>query len=186
MQLTRSQEDVLTEFTAAGARNGDRRSFDLLYRQWQPKLTRFAVRLTRNPDAVVDIMQDSWVAIAKGLPRLNHTARFKAWAYRIVSNKCRDWIRREQARRRLADQVEESHIQSPPGSDPTSEAVSAIRRALRFLPEEQRTILMLFYIEEWSVRQIAALFRIPEGTVKSRLYHARKTLKGVLEKENNE
>lgn len=189
MRLQKQQDEVLTELTVTGARAGDRRSFELLYHQWQPRLSQFAYRLVRNSDATADIMQDSWVGIAKGLSRLNEPSRFKGWAYRIVSNKCRDWIRHEQARRRLEDQVEaeaESRASlnaSSSESGNAGDAVSSLRESIKKLPDEQQTILSLFYLKEWSVREIGAVLRIPEGTVKSRLYQARKTLKSVLEKE---
>lgn len=190
VRLQKQQDDALTALVVAGARVGDKQAFDLLYRQWQPRLSRFAFRLVRNSEATADIMQDSWVGIARGLARLNNPSRFKGWAYRIVSNKCRDWMRREQARRRSENHVE-VEMESLASIDATASenaaiAVSSLGQAIKTLPTEQRTILSLFYLEEWSVREIGAVLSIPDGTVKSRLYHARKTLKNVLEKENME
>ena len=80
MKQQRKQEDILSELTTIGAGRGDKKAFGLLYRQWHPQLIRFAVRLSRNPEASVDIMQDSWIAIARGLSRLDDPAKFKSWA----------------------------------------------------------------------------------------------------------
>jgi len=180
----RTREDVLTDLVVTGAQAGDQRSFTLLYRQWNPVLIRYAARLTRDMAAPADIMQESWIAIAKGLGRLSDTSKFKSWSYQIVSNKCRDWIRVEQSRRRLHESEALSEVQ--PNTEAMQNPVSIIKTALQDLPDDQRTILTLFYLEELGVHMIGVILNIPDGTVKSRLYHARKTLRGVLEKRKDE
>jgi RNA polymerase sigma-70 factor (ECF subfamily) len=186
VKLVVKREDVLTEFAVVGAINGDRKAFELLYRQWQPLLSRHASHLTRDRESTYDIMQDAWIAIAKGLRRLDDPSCFKGWAYRIVSNKSRDWIRKEQARRRLHDGVRHFENNLSGGATESIGAVSTLRDTIQTLPDNHRVILTLFYLEDWTVKDISAMLQLPDGTVKSRLYHARRTLKGALEKKNDD
>lgn len=182
--MMRTREEILTDLAITGARAGDQKSFRLLYQQWNPTLCIYAVRLTQDSDAVSDIMQEAWIAMAKGLGRLEEVENFRPWAYRIVSNKCRDWIRSQQSRRRVAEEAlgnqEDDEIW--PSGDP----VSRLRESLNRLESNQRIILTLFYLEEMSIHEIGAALDVPDGTVKSRLYNARRTLKDVLEYRSNE
>jgi RNA polymerase sigma factor (sigma-70 family) len=176
------KSDILTEMAVLGARRGEHKSFEILVRYWQPRLLIHAERLTGDTDAAQDVMQDVWVAVTRGLRRLDDPARFKAWIYRITGNKSADWIRKEQSKRRLREQVaEDLRGHDVPGDD--RDPVALVRSRLRMLPDAQRIVLTLFYLEELSVAEISRALSIPSGTVKSRLYHARNMLKEALEVE---
>ena len=103
---------------------------------------------------------------------------FRAWAYRIVANKCADWLRRRQ-RERLDASAHHPAEPSAPGSDRSQDE---LQTALRDLPADRREILVLRYLDELSTAEIAEVLGIPEGTVKSRLHHARNHLREVLER----
>ena len=135
--------------------------------------------LTGNTDASRDIAQDVWIAIAKGIITLKDPSRFRAWAYRIIRNKSSDWIRREQTRRRLETIVLEAMPPVPESDGPAD--VDELRAQILKLTDEHQAVLTLFYMEGMRVQEIAVVLSIPEGTVKSRLYHARKILKNALE-----
>jgi len=168
---------VLDEFLVAQCQCGDSEAFAQLVGRWHPRLLRHALQYTGDTEAAKDIAQEVWLAIARGLHRLNDPARFRAWAYRIVANKSRDWIRRERSRRRLNQSLDTPTL----GVPPASEAVERVRTAIGELDADQRTILTWFYMEEMSVREIAEALSIPPGTVKSRLFHARHALRACLE-----
>lgn len=119
------------------------------------------------------------MAVLRGLRSLRDPARFRAWALRIVANKARDWVRREQARGRVAGSAQHP----PPAAHSTSmtDAISRVRAGLDELEPNQRLVLSWFYLEEMSVREIAEVLALPVGTVKSRLFHARNALRTRLE-----
>jgi len=98
----RTPSEVLDEYLVLRGQAGEPEAFRLLVERWQPRLLAHAFRYTQSGDAARDVTQESWMAIVKGLSRLDDPTRFRAWAYRIVANKARDWVRREQARRRAA------------------------------------------------------------------------------------
>ncbi|MCA9284543.1 MAG: sigma-70 family RNA polymerase sigma factor [Phycisphaerales bacterium] len=182
--MSGTPDTILDELLVLDAQRGDAVAFERLVRRWQPRLLRHACRLIGSDDAGAEVVQESWSAIVRQLRRLDDPAAFPAWAFRIVTRRCADWIRRRQRDRRREASVDGS---VPSGSAVDHDAAAqrdqmvAVRVALDALPEESRTILALYYIESQSVRQIAHALSIPDGTVKSRLFHARNRLRQILE-----
>ena len=119
------------------------------------------------------------MAIVKGLSRLEDPSRFRPWAYRIVANKARDWIRSERARRRAADGAPQLDAVVPEFAA-TADDVARVRYGIARLEPDQRLILSWFYLEDMPLRDIADALSIPVGTVKSRLFHARAALRARL------
>ena len=128
----------------------------------------------------MDVTQEAWIGVVKGLGGLHDPARFRAWSYRIVANKARDHIRREQARRKTSP---EDGVLGFVQMDDDRPGLDQLRRAIGRLSEDQRTLLSLYYGEDLSVSELAVVLEVPRGTVKSRLYHARKALKNLMEAE---
>jgi RNA polymerase sigma-70 factor (ECF subfamily) len=164
----------------------DAAAFEELVSRWQVRLWKHAVRLTQDQDAAWDVVQDSWLAIIKGIGGLDVPAAFPAWAFRIVSNKCADWVRKRQRWRKNAEEIaSETETVSRHPMGPLQQADS-LTVALRSLPGDRRAILALRYVEGFGVNEISAILEIPPGTVKSRLYHARNQLKRIMEEEEHE
>ena len=183
--MSRTSEDIQDELLVLQCQDGDGEAMKTLIRRWQPRLGRLAWRLTGEREAARDIVQDAWLAIVRGLRRLDDPARFRSWAYRIVGNKCADWTRRRIVHRAAADKLRDT-VESASG-DPSNRAAAAsevdrLRAALRTLPDEQRAILSLHYLDGMGVSEIAGVLSVPRGTVKSRLHHARSRLKQTLER----
>jgi RNA polymerase sigma-70 factor (ECF subfamily) len=174
----RTPSDILDEYLVLRGQAGEPEAFRLLVERWQPRLLGHAFRYTRSGDAARDVTQESWMAIVKGLSRLEDATRFRAWAYRIVANKARDWVRSEQARRRAADGA--SMPESVDARAAADDDVATIRRAIARLEPEQQLILSWFYLEDMPLRDIAQALSIPVGTVKSRMFHARAALRASL------
>ena len=161
-------------------------AFEELVGRWQERLWRHAWRLTGNQDAAWDVLQETWIAISHNIRRLEDAAAFPGWAYRITSNKCRDSIRRAARRRRTDEAYSE---QKPEVENETSDADARsadLKEALAQLPGRDRAILSLRYQEGFDTAEIAEILRIPAGTVKSRLYYARKRLRNYLEELSDE
>lgn len=180
--MTRGTGRLFDEYLAAAARAGDRDAFGRLAERWQPKLLAHAWRLMGEAEAARDVVQNAWADIVRGLVRLDDAALFPAWAYRIVSRRASDAIR-ESSRRRT---VGREYAAQPSHSDETAARIevaansAALARAIADLPPDQRATVALFYLEEFSVAEIAAATRVPAGTVKTRLMHARDKLRAAL------
>ncbi len=180
--MERAAQEVVDELLVMRCQDGDAEAMDMLVRRWQDRLWRHALRLTGRPDGAWDVVQESWLGIMRGLGRLADPACFRPWAYRIVTHKATDWVRRRQRGRTIRDLADPVPA-APAGAD--ADAASDLRTALAALPADQRALLGLRYLEELSVVEIAEILEIPAGTVKSRLYEARATLRRVWQRSSD-
>ncbi len=180
----KGRERILDELLVLRSQDGDVAAFENLARRWQPRLLRLARRLTQSPEAG-EVVQEAWLAIVRGLPRLADPARFGTWAFRIVAHKSTDWIRLRQKGRSLAERVErEPQPEGPPSTEEEvsrSQGVAQLRKALPQLSDGHRGVLEMFYLRAFSVQTISEKLGVSPGTVKSRLFHARKVLRAALE-----
>jgi RNA polymerase sigma factor (sigma-70 family) len=181
--MQRSPDTVLDELLVLQAQGGDAEALSTLIERWQPRLYRHAVQLTGRHDVAADVTQESWLAVARGIRRLDDPACFPRWVLQIVSRKCTDSVRDQVRQRKLSEEVAaETTELTERGNVGTSEDAGELRRALANLPGERRALLSMFYWDGLSVAEIAHVLSIPPGTVKSRLHHARQELKQVLER----
>lgn len=172
----RTPERVLDELLVTLAQAGDVQALDRLARRWRPRHYTLARRLLRDPDGAAEAVQDAWVSIVRGLAHVEDPARFPAWSYAVVTRRCRD-LQRKRARAPLVD----PDAKPPdPGPGP-QESAADLRRALAALPPDQAAAVALFYGDGLSGAEIAEALGVPLGTVKTRLFHARRTLRRRLE-----
>ena len=174
-------ERITDELLVLRCQEGDAAALDQLILRWQERLWRHAWRLTGAEDAAWDALQETWTAVARDIGRLGDAAAFPAWVYRITSNKCRDWVRRQSRRRRAEEAYSDTLRQRrAEAADAQAEATN-LQEALAQLAGDDRAILALHYHERFTISEIAGILHIPAGTVKSRLYHARTRLRRFLE-----
>jgi len=172
------REQVYDQWLVQRCQEGDAEAFDELMSRWQERLWRHAVRLTGDVDAAWDILQETMLAISKGMSRLADPAAFPGWAYRIATNQCRALFRRNSSRQ----QTLEAYLESQPvEATPDAAAALDLQDALKRLSHAQQTLVSLRYEEGFSVGEIAGVLGIQPGTVKSRLFAARRQLRALLE-----
>lgn len=187
--MRRTADDIYNELLVLRSQDGDAQALEKLIHRWSPRLLRHAYRLTGDRHAAADAAQEAWVAIVRGLSRLDDPARFPAWAYRITTFKCADWTRqrtRDRARRNTNVQRQRELDDRANGPEHSSNEVERLRQAMRQLGGDHYAALSLHYLDGLSVAEIAVAMNIPTGTVKSRLHHARQQLKTTMERMNNE
>ena len=181
--MARSIDDIYDELLVLRCQDGESDALNELVSRWHGRLLVHAYRLTGCREDAADVLQDAWLAIVRGIRRLDDPARFRSWAYRIVTYKSADRVRRAARQRRVARaSAERVPVQDSP-EDPVDHAdeIGALRAALRALPGDRRAILTMHHLESMPLSEIAVALGIPEGTVKSRLHHARVRLKTTLE-----
>ena len=181
--MNRNADDILNELLVLRAQQGDSSAMQTLVRRWHPKLIRHARNLTERHDVAADVVQEGWLAIFRGLHRLKDPATFRSWAYRIVHHKSVDWVRSQTRQRTLKQEAE--NLATSESSDSTHDTsdVEQLRTAIRHLPKEQRILLQMFYFENMSLSEIAAVVDAPKGTLKFRLFSLRKQLKQIIERD---
>lgn len=185
--MRRDSERIYHEYLVAAARTGDTGALQQLVSRFEARLLAHAWRLTNDLDMARDATQEAWIEIIRGLPRLLDAAAFPAWSFRIVSRRCARSIRQNQHRRRVRDaMVNEAAVNDCATADAglISDARSAAD-ALEKLPPGQRAAIALFYLEELSVAEISVALDVPVGTVKTRLLHARRKLRAILEGDDD-
>ncbi|MEM9548907.1 MAG: RNA polymerase sigma factor [Bacteroidota bacterium] len=150
----------------------------VLVKKWHKTFCQRAYWVVQDKEIAKDVAQECWIIIQKRLHRLKNAASFKSWAFRIIYTKAID-AHSGRAKER------ERHKMIPLGanSDEQSNKVKmkkALLEGIRQLPDDKHTIIRLFYLEEYSLREISAFLKIPVGTVKSRLFKAREKLKSLI------
>lgn len=184
-------KQVLTEWLVLNAQSGNEASFRDLHGLWQADLRRLALVRVERPDAADEVMSEVWLAIARGLPRLDDPACFPRWAFRIVERRSTDWVRRRSLERRRGEvaEAEADRLAPAPVDDAASEPsdeVARLRAGIAQLPATQRELLHLFYDLGRSISEIAEILAVPAGTVKSRLFSVRESLRQQLESQSHE
>lgn len=86
----RTDRNAYVELLVLCAQDGDRQALAALVDHWHLRLSRYALHMTGDVEASVEVMQEVWLAVVRSLRRLDDPARFGSWAYRIVGNKCND------------------------------------------------------------------------------------------------
>lgn len=181
--MNRESERIYDEFLVAAAVTGDQAALSRLIARWHPRLLRHAWRLLGDAERAKDLAQEAWVEILRSLARLDDVVAFPAWAYRIATRRCQREFQRTGREIVESDDGEFEHGGEMPESSSGEFAAefSIVMDAISTLPGPQRAAMALFYIDELSVAEIAIATDVSPGTVKTRLMHARRKVRALLE-----
>ena len=167
---------------AALAAAGDREAFGKLVERYAAQARRVARSILGNEDDADDAAQDAFLAALRHLGRYDATRPFGPWLMRIGANQASD--RRRRRKVRAAEEVKPDFRSKDAGPDVQTDREAfgeQLRGALAELPERQRMAVVLFDVEGYSHREIAEVLDVPEGTVRSDVFHGRRQLRTKLE-----
>lgn len=176
----RDRAALTDELLAIRCQLGERAAFDELIERWHQPLWRYVRRLADGDDAAADTMQDVWLRVLRAMPRLRDPARLRAWLFGIARRAVMDRLRRRYAEPESVP-VEEADVADLHAGADLGEDVALMHEALERMPLVEREVLVLFYLEELTLDQLAEVLAIPVGTVKSRLFRARRMLRRQLD-----
>ncbi|MEQ8821658.1 MAG: RNA polymerase sigma factor [Sumerlaeia bacterium] len=172
--------------------NGEAKAFDELFNAIRDDLFRWIYSMVRDEEDAQEIMQDCCVRIFRHIGRLKDPARFSSWASRMVVNQTNTW--RVKARRTRLEHLEEGWevpnerlpLQGLADTNPRAaasrrEILRDVNEAIKSLPPRQRTAVMLFDVQNWTIRQIAEDLGCTEGAVKFNIFQGRRKLRQLLE-----
>ncbi len=175
---------------------GDAEAFAPLVRAYEPGIYGLCFRMARNTEDAQDLTQEIFLRAYRALGSFRGESRFSVWLYRLGHNVCLDFLRRRKRQWEVSltqtdEDGQEQELEIPDGRyEPDAllaraELRRAVRQGLMALPEDQRRILLLREIGGLRYDEIAAVLELEEGTVKSRIFRARKKLCEVLRKQGN-
>jgi RNA polymerase sigma-70 factor (ECF subfamily) len=148
-------------------------------------LYNFAVYLTRNPPEADDLVQETYLRAFRFADRFTPGTHLRAWLFQILRNTFLTFYRVRERESAIADDgvpdwdVPMFH-DAPEDSSSVMEAHTDLERALRRLPEEFRTVLLLAEVEGMPLEEVARVMECPVGTVKSRIFRAKERLRALL------
>jgi RNA polymerase sigma-70 factor (ECF subfamily) len=143
-----------------------------------PSLLRFARRLTADPAAAEDLVQETLMRAWRSFDQFHGGTNVRAWLFRILLNTFYGQGRKGRLTLVPLEETDRTETGKPQGG---SEAVFDVAGALAKLPVDQRTVLMLGAVEGFTCREMSEMLRIPMGTVMSRLSRARQAMRTHLE-----
>jgi RNA polymerase sigma factor (sigma-70 family) len=161
----------------------DRNAFELLYRCYFPRLKRFIERVTRRPQLVEEILNDTMLVVWHRAHTYNLKSKVSTWIFAIAFRKALKALKRiddpvDFAQDEIADSIEPG----PEGELMQKELRMLLVHAMARLSAEQRAVIELTYYQGCAYREIAEIMGCPVDTVKTRMFHARRRLKTLLDR----
>lgn len=169
---------------------GDANAFEELVLKYEKTVYNLALRMVGDRDDASDMTQEAFIKAYGSLSSFRGDSKFSVWIYRITTNVCLDFLRsksrKQQVSLTVSDDDEDAQLDIPdPSSDPEQQLIKkismqSVEEGLKTLPDKQRQILVMRELGGMSYAEIGAALSLEEGTVKSRIFRARKRLCAFL------
>ncbi|MHC4396648.1 MAG: RNA polymerase sigma factor [Planctomycetota bacterium] len=174
-----SSSDLIEQVLILRCQIDDKQAFEELIERYQTPLRYFITSLLGNSGPAEDIFQDTWLTVLRRIHTLRKTDMFPAWLYRIARNN----VYKELRRKRRLSTVDETLAVQNDTEDVLFSPVDAakIHKCLEKLKPEYKEVLILRFLEQMSYYDIAQVTNCSLGTVKSRIYYAKRALKREME-----
>jgi RNA polymerase sigma-70 factor (ECF subfamily) len=172
------------ELLVLRAKRGEQGAFEEIVRELERPLFYYVRRLVSSDEDGWDIVQEVWVKAFRGLGALRETKRFRVWLYGIAHHTVMSHYRAIYRRQAVLDELPDPEPAPETNSVPSPEDAERVHLALDQLDPSFREVLTLRFLEDLSVEETAEIIGVPSGTVKSRLFHAKKALKKILSTED--
>jgi RNA polymerase sigma-70 factor (ECF subfamily) len=176
-------EHLYQELLAIRARRGDTAAFDELVQLLEKPMFYYVRRLVGHEEDAWDILQDVWVRAYRGIGLLRETSRFRVWLYSIAHKTAMSHQRCVYRQRTVFDDAPLPESAEDLTERPDPEQAERVHAALDRIDLPFREVLTLHFLEDLRIEEIAQIIGVPSGTVKSRLHHAKQSLKMALERE---
>lgn len=175
---------------------GKKDAFARLVDKYDRKVYNLAYRLTSNPERAKDIAQEAFIKVYKALDKYDPKYKFSSWLLKTVSNLCIDYHRSKHATNASLEVIinsgaEGSILRDGESSSPIEDAIEeklqcaelqdVIREGIDMLPYDYKSVVVMRHIQNFSYKEISSILNLPMGTIKARIFRARKMLKQYLE-----
>jgi RNA polymerase sigma-70 factor (ECF subfamily) len=178
---------ALDATTISRAKLGDIDAFTAIVEAYYRRCLRFARAMLRNADDAEDMVQETFVRLYRALPRYEERQRFESWLFQILGNCCRtaNTVHRRESTRVAEEEDAVERLVSPddPGRAFDDEWSDAVRRALAEVPDYNREIFLLHYIEGFGYEEIERMTGVRQSALKMRVKRASDQLRSLLARE---
>jgi RNA polymerase sigma-70 factor (ECF subfamily) len=167
-----------------GARAGEPDAWNALFKRYQLPLYVYVFELVRHEQTSLDILQETFVNAARNLGGLREDGKFGSWLFSIAHQKCIQHWRKNRLPEVPLEDGDDEFVDTDAGPEEwliRKEREEQFMRLLERLPSPQRAVLLLYFVEDFSIEEIARITEASPGTVKSRLHYAKKALRKLLE-----
>jgi RNA polymerase sigma-70 factor (ECF subfamily) len=172
------------QLPVAEARTGDAGAWDALFKRYQLPLYSYVFELLHDEQTSLDVVQEAFINAARHIGGLRQDDKFGSWLFGIAHQKCLQRWRNMRPEEIPIDQSDDDYPDAVAGPEELlirKEQEAAFVKILEQLAPVHRSVLLLHFIEDFSLEEIAAVTESPVGTVKSRLHYAKKAFKKRLE-----
>jgi RNA polymerase sigma-70 factor (ECF subfamily) len=163
---------------------GSQQSFSALCHHFYPSAIGFAVKVAGDVNLAEDAVQEALLKLSRTIHKLQDPATINAWVFKLVRWQVLDLIKQQ----KHYQNIENIEVVAPISNDSdevnANNSTDGFKALLAQIPLVEGQVLYLFYLQEFSITDIARILEVPIGTVKSRLFRARKMLKQQIEQEN--
>ena len=177
-------KQLYRELLVIRAKRGDDKAFEEIVREFERPMFYYVRRLVETDEDAWDIVQEIWIKAFRGIGSLRETKRFHVWLYRIAHCTAMGHHRAAYRNQAVVDEAFDTEVPIEADSVPNPDEAERVHVALDRLDPDFREVLTLRFLEDLSVEETAEVMGVPAGTVKSRLFHAKKALGKVLSKED--
>jgi RNA polymerase sigma-70 factor (ECF subfamily) len=172
------------QLPVAQARAGEPEAWDALFERYQLPLYVYVFEWVHNEQTSLDIVQETFINAVRHIGGLRDDDKFGSWLFGIAHQKCIQVWRRQSRENELLEEVghaADTFETSPDDLLIRQEQEAEFMRLLNQLPLPQRSVVLLHFVEDFSVEEIADIIGTPPGTVKSRIHYAKRALRSLLE-----
>ncbi|MBU6402275.1 MAG: RNA polymerase sigma factor [Verrucomicrobia bacterium] len=174
-----SADYIYQELLALRAKRGDDDAFEEIVRTFERPVFYYVRRLVESDEDAWDVLQQTWVKAFRGLGSLRETRRLRVWLYAIAHRTVMSHHRTAYRSQAVREEAFGSAAAVEPDAPPDPDDAERVHQALARLDPDFRAVLTLRFLEQLSVDETAEIIGVPSGTIKSRLFHAKKALKRI-------
>jgi RNA polymerase sigma-70 factor (ECF subfamily) len=168
-----------------GLQNGNLEALGVLYDRHRGLVFRTALAITGDAEAAADLLQEVFLRLHRFASHIDSGRPLEPWLYRMTTNLSYTWVKRHNRLLRpledVADWLTGNRKDIPAIRSEINESWRQIQQAMSTLPLSHRGVVVLYYIDDLSIQEIAEILEIPVGTVKSRLHYSRQALRKSLD-----
>lgn len=173
------------QLPVAQARAGEPEAWDALFRRYQLPLYTYVFELLHDEQTSLDVVQDTFISAVRHLDGLREDSKFGGWLCGIAHQKCIQHWRKRTREETFREELADAPLEMENGPDELllrREQEAEFMNLIQILSSPQRAVLLLHFLEGFPLEEIARIVGAPLGTVKSRLHHAKRMLRGLVEK----